>query len=136
MTTTPTNAATVRRIKDKMTDILKQEVEQFIILPYPPSILNPNNKTHWSKKAKAVKRYRAFCGFTAAAAGNKPKCFNMRIEFYPPDRRSRDKDNMIAAFKAGQDGLADAWKVNDSKFNFEYVVMPPVKDGQVRVVYF
>ena len=30
------------------------------------------------------------------------------VDFYPPDKRRRDDDNVIAAFKAGRDGLADA----------------------------
>ena len=38
------------------------------------------------------------------------------LTFYPPDRRHRDDDNMLAAMKAGRDGLADALGVNDHKF--------------------
>ncbi len=54
------------------------------------------------------------------------------IDFYPPDRRHRDDDNMIAAFKSGRDGLADALKVNDKRFRSH----PYVRDeigGMVRV---
>ncbi len=39
-----------------------------------------------------------------------------------PDRRPRDKDNMVGAFKAGQDGLADAWKINDKRIDCTYKV--------------
>ncbi len=54
------------------------------------------------------------------------------VDFYPPDKRARDQDNMLAAFKAGFDGLADALKVNDKRFRLH----PYVKDeigGMVRV---
>lgn len=40
-----------------------------------------------------------------------------RIMFHPPNRQSRDKDNLIARFKAGQDGLAEAMGVDDAEFN-------------------
>ena len=54
------------------------------------------------------------------------------IDFYPPDRRHRDDDNLTAAFKAGRDGIADALKVNDKRFRSH----PYVKDvtgGLVKV---
>lgn len=38
------------------------------------------------------------------------------IDFYPPDKRHRDDDNMAAAFKSGRDGLADALKIDDKRF--------------------
>jgi crossover junction endodeoxyribonuclease RusA len=40
----------------------------------------------------------------------------VEITFYPPDKRHRDADNMVASIKAGIDGLADALKVNDKRF--------------------
>ena len=56
----------------------------------------------------------------------------LEVEFYPPDRRPRDKDNMIGAFKAGQDGLADAWKVNDKRIDCSYKVSDQL-GGMVKV---
>ena len=38
------------------------------------------------------------------------------IDFYPPDRRARDDDNMIASFKSGRDGIADALGIDDKRF--------------------
>lgn len=37
-------------------------------------------------------------------------------DFYPPDRRARDDDNMIASFKAGRDGIALALGIDDKRF--------------------
>jgi hypothetical protein len=50
----------------------------------------------------------------------------------PPDRRPRDKDNMSGAFKAGQDGLADAWKINDKRIDPTYKVSDQIL-GMVKV---
>jgi crossover junction endodeoxyribonuclease RusA len=47
------------------------------------------------------------------------------LDFYPPDRRARDDDNIIAAFKAGRDGMAEALGINDRRFR----VFPFVVDG-------
>lgn len=55
------------------------------------------------------------------------------IEFCPPDRRRRDDDNMLAAFKAGRDGVADALGVDDNKFATSFEVCDPVSDGAVIV---
>jgi crossover junction endodeoxyribonuclease RusA len=38
------------------------------------------------------------------------------LDFYAPDKRRRDDDNMIASFKAGRDGIADALGVDDHRF--------------------
>lgn len=57
----------------------------------------------------------------------------MTITFNPPDRRKRDRDNMIAAFKSGQDGLSDALNVDDSLFVPTYRIGEPVPGGEVIV---
>jgi crossover junction endodeoxyribonuclease RusA len=44
----------------------------------------------------------------------------------PPDRRHRDLDNLLASIKAGLDGLADVWKVDDSKWSLQIT-----KSGEV-----
>lgn len=40
---------------------------------------------------------------------------------------------MLAAFKAGRDGVADALGVDDNKFVTSFEVCEPVADGAVRV---
>ncbi len=40
--------------------------------------------------------------------------------------------NMVGAFKAGQDGLADAWKINDKRIDCTYKVSDQVS-GMVKV---
>jgi crossover junction endodeoxyribonuclease RusA len=95
-------------------------------LPWPPKELSPNSNLHWAKKAKKKKEYRTTCW--ALALESKLKApegdgrINMEITFYPPDKRHRDADNMVASMKSGLDGLADALRVNDKRFlpNFKF----------------
>jgi crossover junction endodeoxyribonuclease RusA len=89
-------------------------------LPYPPKELSPNRPMHWAKKAKAKKEYRMTCWILALEAKIKAPGGDGKIEilitFYPPDKRHRDADNMVASIKSGLDGLADAMKINDKRF--------------------
>ena len=55
------------------------------------------------------------------------------ITFRPPDRRARDLDNCLAAFKSGLDGIADALGVNDNQFKLSMQMGAPVKYGAVEV---
>lgn len=90
-----------------------------IILPWPPSELSPNRRTHWAQKSKIAKQYRHACHMLTKQTGASIDWdgdIHLWITFYPPDRRHRDDDNIIASFKAGRDGLADALGVNDRRF--------------------
>jgi crossover junction endodeoxyribonuclease RusA len=89
-------------------------------LPWPPQELSPNARVHWAKKSKAAKAYRLQCCLmTKAAKVVVPETegrLHLWITFYPPDKRQRDDDNMIASFKSGRDGIADALGINDCRF--------------------
>lgn len=109
-------------------------------LPWLPKELSPNARVHWSKRSKAAAAYRKECGWIVRAAIINHPDFRapdseriaLWIDFFPPDRRHRDDDNLLAAFKAGRDGIADALGVNDKRF----VSHPFVQDttgGYVRV---
>lgn len=94
-----------------------------ITLPWPPSGLSPNSRNHWTKTAKLKKQYREACFFltrldvlNGGARFEKDKPLFVSLTFYPPDRRQRDMDNMLASIKAGLDGLSDAIGVDDSKW--------------------
>ena len=89
-----------------------------ITIPFPPSILRPNDRTHWRKKNPIKASYRTDCSYFAM---EKPVAFPangplyLHITFYPPNNRW-DWDGMVSAAKAGFDGLAIGWKVNDKRF--------------------
>ena len=102
-----------------------------IELPYPPHELSPNARPHYYKKARVTKQYRALVGWKIKASKIKPN-FNLKITFHPRSSTA-DKDNAISSFKAGQDGIADAFGVNDRDFNFDYVMSTAVKGGKVIV---
>ena len=58
----------------------------------------------------------------------------LALEFVAPDKRKRDDDNMLAAFKAGRDGLADALGIDDNRFVTQISVSgETAKGGMVRV---
>jgi crossover junction endodeoxyribonuclease RusA len=90
-------------------------------LGWPPSELSPNKRLHWSKVSKVKASYREACwamvleqagAVRPDIAGN----LHLVLEFVPPDRRSYDRDNLVARMKSGLDGVADALKINDKQF--------------------
>ena len=104
-------------------------------LPWPPKELSPNYRGHWAPQAAAKKKYR--CAVRILALQHplpipEEGPIFLEVEFYAPDNRPRDQDNMIAAFKAGQDGLADAWNINDKRINCTYKFSQQ-KGGMVKV---
>ncbi|MDV9031354.1 endodeoxyribonuclease RusA [Pseudomonas sp. RAC1] len=107
-----------------------------LTLPWPPAACSPNARVHWSKKSRAAKAYRAACHALAKQAGLHPPEGQalLVVEFVPPDRRRRDDDNLLAMFKAGRDGLADALGIDDNVFTTIFrVSKETTKGGAVRV---
>ena len=99
-------------------------------LPFPPSALSPNKRLHWAVKAKAKKQYREDCRLLALAQGAMKLDYQGKIRINAtinmPDRRKRDDDNIVAAFKAGRDGFADALGVDDNLFVMTWQVSDDV----------
>jgi Holliday junction resolvase RusA-like endonuclease len=115
-------------------------------LPWPARVLSPNARAHWSVVAKARKKAHADAYALALAVGarNWVRCnprallgdrkLYLSIDFYPPDRRRRDADNLLASMKAAFDGISAALGIDDSLF----VLHPFLRDevrcgGQVLV---
>ena len=110
-----------------------------IELPWPHRWLSPNARKHYRVTApiKADARKDA-AWLTKAASIPKPLPFigprlPVCVTFYPPDKRHRDDDNMIASFKAARDGIADALGVDDRCFACHYIFEEPVKGGKIVV---
>ena len=98
-----------------------------LVLPYPPAALNPNDHSmHRARKSGIVKRYREDCWKLAlerfGVGGSRlglplaPVTIPVALDFFPPRRGKRDDDNAEAAFKAGRDGIADALRIDDTRF--------------------
>lgn len=100
---------------------------------WPPKELTPNAKRrkHWRSYSDITARYRQDCKDLAIAAKAKGRI--VAVTFHPPDRRRRDDDGMIGAFKAGRDGIAEATGVDDHKFRPQYRFGEPVRGGSVIV---
>lgn len=111
-------------------------------LPWPDKRLNPNSSLHWrAKVGPKVDAKRVAAWSTVTAPGFHDKRDELQgdgripitITFYPPDRRHRDADNMVASIKAALDGVADALRVNDRRFLPTFVFCEPEKPGRVEV---
>jgi len=95
-----------------------------VVLGWPPTDLSPNARKHWAVVAKAKKQYRRDCYSVSKEqlkkykkeTENIPERLVLEMTFIPPDRRSYDRDNLVARMKSGIDGLADALKINDKRF--------------------
>jgi crossover junction endodeoxyribonuclease RusA len=91
-------------------------------LPWPQTKLSPNVRTHWSTLAKEKKAYRSACWITVREQlkGWMPELpigpLLIELEFVPPNKRSYDRDNLVARMKSGIDGLCDALRCDDKRF--------------------
>jgi hypothetical protein len=110
---------------------------RLIELPWPPSSLSGHAKGHWRSKSGVTSKYRAWAKAATEAAGvmGIPITGDIRVivTFYPPDRRG-DRVNFPNRCKPLFDGIADALKVNDSRFLPVYQFAEPVKGGGKIVV--
>lgn len=116
-----------------------------VILPWPDRRLSPNARIHWRAKAPVTAKARkdaAYLTYDAMPAGAREVRqhfsgegpISYQVTFYPPDKRHRDDDSMIAMLKAARDGIADALGVNDRRFRPQYYFEEPCKPGRVEVV--
>lgn len=94
-----------------------------VVLPFPDRRLNPNSAkgTHWAATSALRKKARSDAAWLTRAAGaglhfEPGQELALTITFVQPDRRARDRDNLLAASKPMLDGVADALGVNDSQF--------------------
>lgn len=100
-----------------------------IDLPFPNPKLNPNRSkgVHWAATSALRKSARtaAYTVTRVTALGTPWYCVERRksdtvplvITFIQPDRRHRDRDNLLAACKPALDGVAEALEINDAQFD-------------------
>ena len=111
-----------------------------IELGWPAKALSPNfrSRSHWPKtKALAAAKSEAFYaarsvvgpGYMAA----NDKQLKLVLTAYPPTKRNRDADNMLASLKGHLDGIALALGVDDSIFDPRVQFGKPVKGGKIVV---
>ncbi len=107
-----------------------------IILPWPHPTLSPNNRSHWSVKAKAKASDRRSGYVLALVAKNfqhkgPQEPIHIKLVFCPPMNRRRDLDNILASCKALLDGVAQGLCVDDHVFRPTLEWGPVIKNGAV-----
>lgn len=106
-----------------------------IHLPWPPSVLSPNGSVgHWTKRSLPKAQYRRQCAWVAKKYNLKldPVNIPISIVFYPPDKRRRDLDNLLASIKGGIDGICEVWNIDDKFFRPITIDFgESVKDGKI-----
>ena len=106
-----------------------------ITLPWPPTELSPNQRTHWAIKSRAAKAYKQACHLTAKQQGltriDEPR-LHATITFYPPSKRRIDLDNCVARIKHLIDAVAEITGVDDSKWTMSFSFAGEV-GGMVKI---
>jgi hypothetical protein len=112
-----------------------QPTSTLIELPFPPASLSGHNTGHWHSKSPVVAKHRKWAAMaTLAACARAPEAGDIRVAvtFYPPDRRG-DRVNFPNRMKPYWDGIADALKVNDSRFLPSFHFAEPTEVGKVVI---
>lgn len=115
-----------------------------IELPWPDKRVFPNFKRrkHWTVYRPAIKADRENARLMTLAATTLAERkavaegegkIAVKVSFYPPDRRRRDDDGMVSAFKHQRDGIADALGIDDHRFRPHYFFEDAAKPGRVTV---
>lgn len=112
-------------------------MQNIIKLSWPHPDLSPNSRKDRRKTTKLRNTQKHEAWILAIEAGYSNLSsdhLHLCVTFHPPDRRKRDLDNMLGAFKSGLDGLSIATGIDDSKYELTIVKgepMPP--SGEVHV---
>lgn len=88
------------------------------MLPFPDAILNPNKHVHWAKKNRARVDAREAAYKIARSLDiclSEEKKYRVSLVFCPPDRRSRDLDNLTSAMKSALDGMCRGLGIDDKQ---------------------
>ena len=76
-----------------------------------------NSRIHWAKRAE-INSANVLEGMTSARQAYNdrlpPGQYSATLTFYPPDKRKRDLDNMLARMKKHLDGACFSWAMDDS----------------------
>ena len=129
-----------------------------IVLPLPPKECSPNWRGHWAKKRIAVHNARTLAWAhthqllghyvdtapataTWASSSTNPHAIpqqhiRVSLTFILPDNRRRDTDNLYASCKAYFDGISDALRIDDSRFELRSIgrtVQPGVSEVRIEV---
>lgn len=109
-----------------------------IELPWPPRELSPNyrSRSHWPR-TRALKKAKQWAHIATLARDNGTEppegTIPLLLTFYPPTAHQRDRDNLLASCKPYLDGIAQAWGVDDSRFDPRVQIAEPTKNSKVVI---
>jgi crossover junction endodeoxyribonuclease RusA len=108
--------------------------DYLIRLSWPHRALSPNARIDRRAQTAPRKAARAEGWAEAKRVGAVIAAdAHIEVTFYPPDRKRRDLDNLLASIKPHLDGIAQAAKVDDAGWSFTIRKREPVKGGAVLV---
>ncbi|HEY9474161.1 MAG TPA: hypothetical protein VIS06_09960 [Mycobacteriales bacterium] len=102
-----------------------------IPLPYIDPPLSLNQRIHWQTKARITKDLKDAV-HVLMLGSHVPRMTRCRVElhFIPPDRRRRDRDNLVATHKPCCDGIVRAGVVADDSPSYMDQIMPIIDPPQ------
>lgn len=106
-----------------------------VTYPWMPKALNPNARVNKFLKNKMFQDYKLAVWQLTKVSNlelDQSKRILLDIMFYKPDKRRRDLDNCLSAFKAGLDGISLAVGIDDSKFKLAIDIADEI-GGYVKV---
>lgn len=105
-------------------------------LPWPNSHLSPNSRARWGKiNATSAARLTAIVEMRRAGVVKiEPRNYRIVYDFWPPDNRNRDLDNMAIMCKPYVDGIFQACEGNDAWIiESRAVKHESIEDGCVKI---
>jgi crossover junction endodeoxyribonuclease RusA len=107
-----------------------------ITLPWPCRDCSPNSRGHWRKLHAARKRRKNDAFLLSCGMPKLPNTkHKLTIEFYPPNRRRYDLDNLLASLKGDLDGLCARLGIDDHNLNpITISLCEPTQGGSVRIM--
>ena len=86
-------------------------------LPWPNRILSPNTRGCWQTKLRAKSGAKEAGYWLGLQHHGQLQGVDVHawLTFYPPDRRKRDLDNLLASLKPDIDGLCEGIGIDDSQ---------------------
>jgi crossover junction endodeoxyribonuclease RusA len=111
-----------------------------LFLMFPDPALSPNaKKKHWTYRqdAKETAKENAFVKAREIDVDLAGKNLQATLTFFPPDKKRRDLDNLLASMKPDLDGICLGLHVDDSaikRITVEWGEVDPGKEGKVIVI--
>lgn len=93
----------------------------------PMKVFSLNARPHWAARHRATKNLRTRIELEARELRiGRHTRIKVRVTYQPPDRRHRDRDNLVRVQKTMIDGLVDAHVIPDDTPDHVDAVLPAI----------